>query len=60
MGDSKFDRKVARVMREFKRGKLKSGSGEAVTDREQALAIALSEARRAGKEKHRGKRRGRR
>lgn len=37
--------KVATVMREFKAGKLKSSSGDKVTDRKQALAIALSEAR---------------
>jgi hypothetical protein len=54
MSKSKHDRKVAKVMREFKRGKLKSSSGDTVESREQALAIALSEARRAGKEKRRG------
>lgn len=37
-------KKVEKVMREFKEGKLKSGSGEAVTDRKQAIAIAMSEA----------------
>jgi hypothetical protein len=36
--------KVASVMREFKSGKLKSSSGEAVKSPQQALAIALSEA----------------
>ena len=36
--------KVALVMREFKTGKLKSSSGEAVKSPKQALAIALSEA----------------
>ncbi len=36
--------KIARVMREFKGGKLKSSSGEAVKSPKQALAIALSEA----------------
>lgn len=36
--------KIARVMREFKSGKLKSSSGEAVKSPRQALAIALSEA----------------
>ena len=36
--------KVALVMREFKAGKLKSSSGEAVKSPQQALAIALSEA----------------
>lgn len=35
--------KFEKVMREFKEGKLKSSSGEKVTDREQAIAIAYSE-----------------
>ncbi len=38
------DRKVARVMHEFKEGDLKRPDGETVTDRRQAVAIALSEA----------------
>jgi hypothetical protein len=37
--------KVAKVMHEFKNGKLHSSSGDLVTDRKQAIAIALSEAR---------------
>lgn len=37
-------RKVAKVMGEYKRGKLKSSSGDKVTNRKQAIAIALSEA----------------
>ncbi|HKA35409.1 MAG TPA: DUF6496 domain-containing protein [Thermoanaerobaculia bacterium] len=41
--------KVERAMRERKQGKLRSGrSGKKVTSRKQAIAIALSEARRAG------------
>jgi len=40
--------KVAKVIREFRAGKLRSGSGHRVTSRRQAVAIALSEARRAG------------
>lgn len=41
---------VKREMRKFKRGKLKSGrSGKTVKSRKQAIAIGLSEARRAGK-----------
>ena len=35
-------------MREKKRGTLKSGSGKKVTSRKQAIAIALSEARKSG------------
>jgi hypothetical protein len=42
-------RKVERTMHEMKQGKLKSGgSGKTVTSRKQAIAIGLSEARRAG------------
>jgi hypothetical protein len=42
-------RKVERAMHEMKRGQLKSGrSGKRVTSRKQAIAIGLSEARRAG------------
>ncbi|MEJ0054030.1 MAG: DUF6496 domain-containing protein [bacterium] len=38
-----------RAMHEMKRGKLKSGkSGKKVTSRKQAIAIGLSEARKAG------------
>jgi hypothetical protein len=42
-------RKVERAMHEMKRGTLRSGgSGSKVTSREQAIAIGLSEARKAG------------
>ena len=42
-------RKVKKVMRERERGTLRSGgSGKKVTSRKQAIAIGLSEARRAG------------
>ncbi len=45
----KAEAKIARVMREFKDGDLKSGgSGKTVKSRKQAIAIGLSEARRAG------------
>ena len=40
-------RKVATVMREFKKGSLRSSSGDRVTTPTQGIAIALSEARRA-------------
>jgi hypothetical protein len=41
--------KVKKVMEERKKGTLKSGkSGKKVTSRKQAIAIGLSEARRAG------------
>lgn len=36
--------KVAKVMREFKEGKLKSSAGQKVTNPKQAIAIGLSEA----------------
>jgi hypothetical protein len=46
---TKATRKVGKVMHEFKEGTLKSGgSGKKVTNRRQAVAIGLSEARRAG------------
>jgi hypothetical protein len=43
--------KVAKVMREYKKGELHSGSksGPKVTNPRQALAIALSEAKNAKK-----------
>ncbi|MGE5395290.1 MAG: DUF6496 domain-containing protein [Candidatus Saccharibacteria bacterium] len=40
--------KVEKVMHEFKEGTLKSGSGDKVKSRKQAIAIGLSEARDAG------------
>ena len=45
---TKGQRKVHKVMEEHKLGKLKSGSGKKVTSRKQAVAIALSEARKSG------------
>ena len=45
----KARKKVKRAMHERKRGTLKSGrSGKRVKSRKQAIAIGLSEARRAG------------
>lgn len=44
-------RKIKKVMGEFKRRKLKSSSGRKVTKRKQAIAIALSEARRKKKKR---------
>ena len=40
---------VEREMKAMKQGKLRSGSGEKVTNPKQAIAIGLSEARKAGK-----------
>lgn len=50
---AKGNAKVKKVMGEFKRGELHSGSkkGPEVTNRKQAVAIAMSEARRGGKKK---------
>ena len=46
---AKAQEKVERAMREMNEGKLHSGrSGKKVTDRKQAIAIGLSEARVAG------------
>jgi major membrane immunogen (membrane-anchored lipoprotein) len=44
--------KVKKVMHEYKRGKLKSGSGRKVKSRKQAVAIAMSE---SGQSKRRKK-----
>ena len=45
----KSQQKVKKSMDEMKKGKLKSGrSGKKVTNRKQAIAIGLSEARKAG------------
>jgi len=45
----KASEKVRRALHEMKRGKLKSGkSGKKVQSRKQAIAIGLSQARRAG------------
>ena len=40
---------VEREMKAMKQGKLKSGSGQKVTNPKQAIAIGLSEARKVGK-----------
>jgi uncharacterized protein DUF6496 len=45
-------RKVRTVMHEYKEGDLKSGSGRKVKNREQAVAIAMSE---SGQSKRRKK-----
>ena len=45
---SKGRQKIHKVMKEKKEGTLKSGSGKKVTSRKQAVAIALSEARKSG------------
>jgi hypothetical protein len=45
---SQASRKVASAMRRRKKGTLESSSGRKVKSRKQAIAIGLSEARRAG------------
>jgi hypothetical protein len=45
---SKSQRKIHKVMKEYKEGALQSGSGQKVRSRKQAVAIALSEARDSG------------
>ena len=47
---TKGQRKVHKVMKEYKEGSLRSGSkkGPQVKSRKQAIAIALSEARKSG------------
>jgi len=44
----KAQKKVKKAMRERKKGTLKSGSGQKVTSKKQAIAIGLSEARKEG------------
>jgi hypothetical protein len=53
MKKAKGAKKVAKVMREYKAGKLHSGSkkGPVVKSKKQAVAIALSEAGMARKKK---------
>lgn len=46
--DTITDRKMKKVMHEFKEGELESSSGDKVRSRKQAIAIGLSEARQAG------------
>lgn len=52
MKQSKKQAKIGVVMGEYKRGTLHSGSGKIVKDPRQAIAIAISEANRILKKKH--------
>jgi hypothetical protein len=47
----KMQAKVRKVMHEYKVGKLKSSSGDKVKSRDQAVAIAMSEANMSKKDK---------
>ncbi|MDD4631407.1 DUF6496 domain-containing protein [Proteiniphilum sp. UBA5510] len=40
--------KIGEVMKEFKEGELKTSAGKKVKDRDQAIAIGISEAKQAG------------
>jgi hypothetical protein len=42
---SKSQKKIGKVMGEYKSGKLKSSSGQKVSNPKQAIAIAMSEAK---------------
>ena len=44
----KASKKVEKAMHERKKGTLKSGSGKKVKSKKQAIAIGLSQARKAG------------
>lgn len=44
----KAGEKVEKAMHEEKEGKLKTGTGKKVTSKKQAVAIGLSEAKKAG------------
>jgi len=49
---TKMQKKVGKVMKEFKEGALHSGKGgKVVKSKDQAIAIALSEGRKASKGK---------
>jgi hypothetical protein len=50
-GKVEIKEKGRKVLREFKAGKLRSSSGQKVTSKDQAFAIAASEQRRANRKK---------
>lgn len=52
---TKGQKKVEKVMSEYKSGTLKSSSGKKVTNRKQAIAIAMSEAEMTKKPTKKGK-----
>jgi hypothetical protein len=52
---TKGQKKVEKVMSEYKTGTLKSSLGKKVTNRKQAIAIAMSEAGMTEKPRKKGK-----
>jgi hypothetical protein len=52
MASTRQRRKVSKVMREHKKGKLRSSSGRKVKSRKQAIAIAMSESGQSQRKKH--------
>lgn len=44
----KAQEKIGKVMDEFKKGDLKSSAGDKVTNKKQAVAIGISEAKKEG------------
>jgi hypothetical protein len=48
---NKANKKVGKVIGEYKEGKLKSSSGQKVKSKDQALAIAMSEASKSARYK---------
>lgn len=54
-GKPKSTKKVAKVMGEFKKGSLKSSSGQKVTNQKQAVAIGMSEQRETEKKRKRSR-----
>jgi hypothetical protein len=48
---NKANKKVGKVIGEYKEGKLKSSSGQKVKSKDQALAIAMSEAAKSARYK---------
>lgn len=51
---TKTQMKIRKVLSEFRSGRLRSSSGQRVTSRGQAIAIALSEAGVSEKQKKKG------
>jgi len=52
MKPTKMQKKIGKVMGEYKRGKLHSGKGgPVVKNRKQAIAIAMSEGRKASRKR---------